>query len=258
MRLIMNKGDGLKTYCVYMWSRLDLTPLYVGAGIGHRRYRQGINGSHNNELAAVMKESGGSLPFTILKEWLTRTEAEALEVEWIARIGREDLGTGPLINHTNGGRGVAGLSAESLEKIAHGNRGKKISEEQIVRYRTTMASRSEAEKESTRLKQRLAKLGKKQSVESVEKRAASLRGRKRPDVGEKIRIQRIAKFADPVRGAAHKAALTGRWITNGEENRRLPADQPVPAGWGYGRSGDYAAKISKTLIQRARDRSPKE
>jgi hypothetical protein len=46
----------------------------------------------------------------------TAAEAGELEKLLIAEIGREDLGTGPLWNRTDGGEGCTGLSREVIDK----------------------------------------------------------------------------------------------------------------------------------------------
>lgn len=56
---------------------------------------------------------------------LTEDEAYIIEVEEIARIGRKDLGKGPLVNWSDGGEGPSGMrhSQEARTKISMAVRG---------------------------------------------------------------------------------------------------------------------------------------
>ncbi|MET5115706.1 NUMOD3 domain-containing DNA-binding protein, partial [Burkholderia pseudomallei] len=67
----------------------------------------------------------------IVIENVTEKEANEKEVELILYYGRRDLGTGTLVNMTNGGEGTCGrtVSKETRKKISDSNRGKVRSEE---------------------------------------------------------------------------------------------------------------------------------
>lgn len=65
---------------------------------------------------------------SIYKEDITLEEANLLEQELILKYGRRNIGTGPLVNKTAGGKGTKGfkLSEEHRKKISEANKGKKL------------------------------------------------------------------------------------------------------------------------------------
>ena len=99
-------------YYVYAYLRQDDTPYYIGKGKEKRAWSK----NHGNVM--VPKDS---TRIKFVKKNLTEDEAHNLEVSLIKQYGRKDLGTGILINQTNGGEGSSGrlLSEESLKKISN-------------------------------------------------------------------------------------------------------------------------------------------
>jgi len=144
----------MNNYYTYAYLREDGTPYYIGKGKGSR-----IN-SPNRRLKLPPKERR-----LFLKQNLTEGEAFKHEIYMIFMFGRKDLGTGILLNMSNGGEGNSGhiateetrnkmrvshkgkvfsynhrkkigeankrrtLSQETKNKISKSNKGKKLSEE---------------------------------------------------------------------------------------------------------------------------------
>lgn len=122
-------------FYVYVLFYLNGTPCYIGKGKGDRwlnheqkkRFR-------NNYLKGIIidaKQRGLSLPKIKIREHITETEAFETERILIKIIGRRNLGTGPLVNLTDGGDGETGrvVSQETRAKLRDINLGKTLSEE---------------------------------------------------------------------------------------------------------------------------------
>lgn len=103
----------------YIYSYTDPTtkePYYIGKGT-YKRYNWHLNRAKNNrrptDLPVVDKTrhllTEGLKPVIEIIEYFdTIEEAHSRETELIRKIGRKDLGTGPLLNLTDGGDGAVG------------------------------------------------------------------------------------------------------------------------------------------------------
>ena len=121
--------------CVYRHRKLSNREVfYIGIGNTKRPYNE-INRS--NFWKKTVEKHGYTVE--VLATNLSREDACDLEVLLIQEYGRRTLGTGPLINLTEGGEGASGyrhtaenlkeMSVRMLGKTAH-NKGIKMSEEQ--------------------------------------------------------------------------------------------------------------------------------
>jgi len=111
-------------YYVYAYLRKDGTPYYIGKGKNTRAYDK--HGSIN--LPTDKRR------IVFLEQNLTNIGACAIERRMISWYGRKDLGTGILLNRTDGGDGGVGQkfgfkpTAESKKKISSANKGKRTGE----------------------------------------------------------------------------------------------------------------------------------
>ena len=83
----------------------------------HERDAIGEAKSYKLNIIRKIKQLGLKIDYRI--EAFFDSEAECLDREMadIGRIGRHDLGTGPLANLTDGGEGTSGLSEETRQRI---------------------------------------------------------------------------------------------------------------------------------------------
>jgi len=102
-------------FYTYAYLREDRTPYYIGKGTGKRAYQKHIF------FNIPPKER-----IIFLKQNLTEEEAFKHEIYMIYILGRKDLGTGILINRTNGGDGSSGFthSEKSKRKMSEDRKGK--------------------------------------------------------------------------------------------------------------------------------------
>lgn len=112
-------------FYVYVLSRPDGTPFYVGMGQGDRMHRhedfarQGDR-SEKSHLIRKIWAAGGLVGKAIQDRFETDIEAKQFEIELIACLGRKDLKAGPLVNRTDGGDGVHGMSPQ--QRAHHASR----------------------------------------------------------------------------------------------------------------------------------------
>jgi len=98
--------------------------FYIGISSDLDYHRAHSSGSRNTHWYNIVKRYGYSVDILLRDiEW-----HEAIEVEMylISKIGRRDLGTGPLVNMTDGGDGTLGRphSEESRKKMSELSVGK--------------------------------------------------------------------------------------------------------------------------------------
>lgn len=86
-------------------------PFYVGKGCGYRSTRKTNRTKHWH---SIVNKYG----YDVINLEVNLTEEESFEKEiyWIDRIGRKDLGNGPLINYSNGGEGTSGYKMSDERK----------------------------------------------------------------------------------------------------------------------------------------------
>lgn len=82
-------------------------PFYIGKGTGSRAYDSHDYNKQVSGRIRKLKELGFK-HIILLNECVDEKEAFDEEIRLIKQYGRKDLGHGPLLNHTNGGDGVAG------------------------------------------------------------------------------------------------------------------------------------------------------
>lgn len=130
MPLVLDAGKRDRyVYAVYVGQQK--LPCYIGAGKGNRwkqhliearrEDRTKLTGKRHRILRACWVRG---IPIVIKKVacCLTIDEACQLEKKLIDGYGRRDLGSGPLLNATKGGRGVKTLAPSTLKRLADAGR----------------------------------------------------------------------------------------------------------------------------------------
>lgn len=211
-----------RRFYIYAVFRRSGEPCYIGKGTGDR-YLSHSAGSHNTRLSHLFRQDS-DLPVVILRDDLTEDEAWELEALFIGTIGRADIGTGPLVNHSDGGKG--------------GTSGYQHTQETLLRMGASSSTRMTALWQSISVAERVERggnvsLGNKNGAWSSEDHRAKARERAK------------ARFADPVWRsqweAKHKEGLTKprstrlRYINDGRTNSRLKPGEILPTGWSFGR-----------------------
>lgn len=149
---------------VYRHIRLDKNePFYIGIG-NDIYYKRARNKSRRNKFWKNII-SKTDYEVEILFDNISYDFAKQKEIEFIKLYGRKDLGTGTLVNLTDGGEGIIGFcrNQEYKDKIRKTLTGRKLSE----KHRNNISKGG---------------IGRKHTAESKEKLRAKKIGIKRPEI----------------------------------------------------------------------------
>lgn len=188
-------------YYIYRHIRTDINiPFYVGIGtVGnnpstkryqyHRAYTYAKKSkSRSRHWCNIYNKCNENIDVDILFETDSWEEAQNKEREFIALYGRIDLGTGTLVNLTDGGEGANGaiVPYERRERISKSMKGMVKSQEQINKIAKALSGRSRPESVKQKLRETHAKIKFKHSEEAKIRIVNALIGRK---VSEETRLK---------------------------------------------------------------------
>ena len=193
-------------YYIYSHIQEDTGEVfYIGKGKGNRAYS---DKDRSNLWKNVAKKHGWKV--VLLCNDLTELEAFEVEKFYIKEYGRRDLGTGTLVNMTDGGEGRSNPSEETRKKISDKSKGHAVSEEHRKKISEKLTGRvfseetrkkmSDSQKGNTKWE------GRKHSDETIKKMSDAAKGKKHSDETRK-KISDAAKL----RG---KRVFTEEWKKN--------------------------------------------
>jgi hypothetical protein len=154
---------------VYLFSdQIRNEPIYVGKGTGVRWKKHLVRSDMHpfTHRLQLMKGNGVDPIVTFICVNVDSEFALLVEQELIAKLGRKDLGLGPLLNLTNGGEGTNGnrLSEETRKKISAKTCGRKLSADHKAKISARASKQSGPNRgitlsEETKAKMSIAKKG---------------------------------------------------------------------------------------------------
>jgi NUMOD3 motif len=236
----------MNEFYTYAFLREDRTPYYIGKGTGNRiysTYRKGAKPPKDKSRIIYLKQN------------LTEEQAFKHEIYMIAVFGRKDLGTGILINRTDGGEGSSGVlqSEETKIKRSKALKGhivssktrKKMSEASKNPSEETRKKISEAHKgkslsEEHRQKLSVVKIGKTHSEEHRRKNSEAHKNpseetRKKMSEAQKGNTKRLGKtHSEETRKKLGTASKGRKWWNDGCGNCKFVLECPGD-GWRLGR-----------------------
>jgi hypothetical protein len=164
---------------VYQHRRLDTNEIFY-IGIGKTIARSKSKKSRNRYWHHIVEKHGYDIE--ILHSNITWDEACEFEMSYIKQYGRQDLGTGILVNMTDGGDGSFNviISEESRKKISNTHKDKPLS----VEHRAKIGNGNKGKNPN-----------KNHSKEWIEEHSKKMKGKNHPNFGKTIKKEIVLKYS---------------------------------------------------------------
>ena len=202
-------------YYVYIWKKPGNIPFYIGIGRTPNRWDPAHAKTRNKHCSRTVTKVGVDNVIVEIIPNLNKKEACRLEQTLIWYFGRDDLGTGPLTNMTDGGDGTQNVSADTRKKMS----------DAAKLYKAERSQRIKGDNNPMRNPKIYAhSVSRMNAPEVVSKYSGNNNPAKRPEVQAKIR----AKWADPEFKEKQRQRKLGKPIHSDaeKEKRRLALLDP--------------------------------
>lgn len=148
-------------------------PIYVGVGCGVRWSKHLTRKDKHpfTHRLNSMRAAGVQPTIIFLQENISREQALLIEIEEISKIGRKNLGQGPLLNLTDGGDGCNNPSAGTRQKMSISQTGKKQNKDMVEKRSAKLCGKARPQHVIDALIR--ANSGAKRSLESCQKMSLS-------------------------------------------------------------------------------------
>lgn len=178
---VQQDREDVVTFYVYIYrdpSRND-EPIYVGKGHGKRALSHLKRKDRHPFVQRLQKLAENSVVPTVeIIDAIDEDHAYFLEECLVQIIGRKNIGTGPLLNLSDGGRGISKgtvRTAETRSKISQAQIGKTLSPEHRANIGRGLLGKPQSQQKSERISS--SKKGVKNSAEHNANLSAALRGK---------------------------------------------------------------------------------
>lgn len=194
---------------VYRHRRLDTNEIFY-IGIGKTEKRPYSKAGRNKHWKNIVNKAGYSVE--IISKVDTWEEACELEQFLIQEYGRKDLGTGILVNMTDGGEGIVNqvFSKKHKTKLSKARTGKKLSEE--LKQKISESRKGYKTSDETKLKMSEAQTGRFVSEETRQKMSEARGGHKHPRA-KKVINTKTGVIYNTIKEAAEKEGLNRTTLT---------------------------------------------